>query len=82
MQVVDAHPTCAMPLQMKHFHPFHLFHARNQEDGSITVRADRDVIAGHQIFEDYGDVDNSLYLEAFGFVPHYNPFHFASIPAK
>lgn len=63
-------------------HPFHLFHARNQEDGSITVRAGRDVIAGHQIFEDYGDLDNSLYLEAFGFVPHHNPFHCASIPAK
>jgi len=56
---------------------FALFH--ENINGSITVRADRDVYSGQQIFEDYGDLDNSLYLEAHGFVPDYNPFHCASI---
>jgi hypothetical protein len=59
-------------------HTFTLFHEKN-DDGSITVRADRDVVAGQQIFEDYGDLDNSLFLEAHGFVPDENPFHCASI---
>ena len=62
-------------------HPFHLFHQKNL-DGSITVRADRNVLGGQQIFEDYGDLDNSLYLEAFGFVPDENPFHCANIIGK
>ena len=62
--------------------PFVQFHSRN-EDGSITVRADRGVSqAGDQIFEAYGDRDNSLYLEAFGFVPDNNPFHCAIIPPE
>jgi hypothetical protein len=52
------------------------------EDWSIVVRADREVAAGGQIFEDYGDTDNSLYLEAHGFVPDpgANPFHCSVIP--
>ena len=62
--------------------PFVNFHTRN-EDGSITVRADREVPnGGEQIFEAYGDTDNSLYLEVFGFVPSYNPFHCAIIPRE
>ncbi len=61
---------------------FMLYHERNDDNGSITVRADRNVISGEQIFEDYGDIDNSLYLEAHGFVPHENPFHCAVIPTK
>lgn len=61
---------------------FTLYHERNDRDGSITVRADRDVLYGNQIFEDYGDVDNSLYLEAHGFVPDENPFHCAVIPSN
>ena len=62
--------------------PFVNFHTRN-EDGSITVRADREVPnAGEQIFEAYGDTDNSLYLEAFGFVPDENPYHCAMIPPE
>ena len=60
---------------------FTLFHEK-QSDGSIIVRADRDVYSGEQIFEDYGDLDNSLYLEAHGFVPEDNPFHCASISAE
>mmetsp|Transcript_17987 Transcript_17987/g.25628 ORF Transcript_17987/g.25628 Transcript_17987/m.25628 type:complete len:306 (-) Transcript_17987:1506-2423(-) len=42
---------------------------------SIVVKADRDVNINNQIFEDYGALDNSLFLEAFGFVPYENPFH-------
>jgi len=57
-------------------------HTRN-EDGSITVRADRKVAnAGEQIFEAYGNLDNSLFLESFGFVPDENPFHCAAIPSS
>jgi hypothetical protein len=61
---------------------FMLYHERNDKSGSITVRADRNVLHGDQIFEDYGDIDNSLYLEAHGFVPNDNPFHCAMIPAS
>jgi hypothetical protein len=43
----------------------------------ITVKADRTVAAGQQLFEDYGHLDNSLYLDAFGFVPTHNPHHCA-----
>ena len=42
---------------------FNLYHNRNEATGVISVRADRSVQAGEQIFEDYGDVDNSLFLE-------------------
>lgn len=42
---------------------------------SIVVKADRDVNVNNQIFEDYGALDNSLFIEAFGFVPYENPFH-------
>ena len=42
---------------------FNLYHNRNEATGFISVRADRPVQAGTQIFEDYGDVDNSLFLE-------------------
>lgn len=59
---------------------FLTYHARDQSNGSITVRADRNVHFGQQIFEDYGDIDNSLYLEAHGFIPDENPFHCAMIP--
>lgn len=58
------------------------YHTRNK-DGSITVRADRKVAnAGEQIFEAYGNLDNSLFLESFGFVPDENPFHCAAIPSS
>ncbi len=74
--------------------PFTLFHSR-LENNSITVRSDRDVFlppffdqevvasAGRaatlQLFEDYGPVDNSLFLEAHGFVPYENPNNCAII---
>lgn len=55
---------------------FNLYHQRNLQ-GEISVMADRMTPKGEQVFEDYGDVDNTLYLEAFGFVPHENPFNCA-----
>lgn len=60
---------------------FTLYHEHNN-NGSITVFADRNVLYGEQIFEDYGDIDNSLYLEAHGFVPNENPFHCAMVSSK
>ncbi len=60
---------------------FTLYHEHN-DNGSISVRADRDILYGEQIFEDYGDIDNSLYLEAHGFVPNENPFHCAMVSSK
>jgi hypothetical protein len=62
-------------------HFFSTFHRRNS-NGSITVYADRNVVAGDQIFEDYGSLDNSLFLEAHGFVPSENPFHCAIIESR
>jgi len=58
---------------------FTLHHQLNATDQSITVRADRSFHPHEQIFEDYGHVDNSLYLEAHGFVPAHNPHHCAVI---
>uniref|UniRef100_A0A7S2L968 SET domain-containing protein n=1 Tax=Leptocylindrus danicus TaxID=163516 RepID=A0A7S2L968_9STRA len=55
---------------------FNLYHQRNSR-GDIHVMADRMTLKGEQVFEDYGDVDNTLYLEAFGFIPHENPFNCA-----
>mmetsp|Transcript_21116 Transcript_21116/g.44014 ORF Transcript_21116/g.44014 Transcript_21116/m.44014 type:complete len:898 (+) Transcript_21116:1-2694(+) len=49
------------------------------EDGSMTVKADQSVPPSSQIFEDYGDNPNSLYLEAHGFVPFANPFNCADL---
>jgi len=62
-------------------HPFTLFH-HLRNDGSISVKCDRHVEEGEQIYEDYGDTDNSLFLEAHGFVPDENPFHCATIQSK
>mmetsp|Transcript_10248 Transcript_10248/g.22785 ORF Transcript_10248/g.22785 Transcript_10248/m.22785 type:complete len:700 (-) Transcript_10248:194-2293(-) len=66
--------------------PFDLYHTLSN-DNSITVRADRDIfhtetldeVATIQLFEDYGPVDSSLFLEAHGFVPYENPNNCASI---
>ena len=68
--------------------PFDLYHTLNENDNSITVRSDRNVylpqsslqeVVGDddsvitlQLFEDYGPVDNSLFLSAHGFVPFEN----------
>eukprot|EP00578_Thalassiosira_sp_NH16_P002999 CAMPEP_0181140008 /NCGR_PEP_ID=MMETSP1071-20121207/35083_1 /TAXON_ID=35127 /ORGANISM="Thalassiosira sp., Strain NH16" /LENGTH=1022 /DNA_ID=CAMNT_0023226947 /DNA_START=76 /DNA_END=3144 /DNA_ORIENTATION=+ len=66
--------------------PFDLYHTLSK-DNSIIVRSDRDIFypkrlndgAMIQIFEDYGPVDSSLFLEAHGFAPHENPNNCASI---
>lgn len=77
--------------------PFDLYHPL-ADDGSITVRSDRDVFLPPpppgggggdgaaaaassvvQLFEDYGPVDSSLFLEAHGFVPAENPHHCATV---
>jgi len=56
------------------------------DDGSMTVKSDRDVAGSlrhggpQQIFEDYGDNSNSIYIEAHGFVPDVNPFNCGEIP--
>lgn len=61
--------------------PFTLFHTLSGNN-SITVRSDRDIFLRQthgegtmpvQLFEDYGPVDSSLFLEAHGFVPDENP---------
>lgn len=57
---------------------FETFHKLNA-DGSISVFADRDMTAGGDFFEEYGKLDNSLYLMVFGFVPNQNPYHCAAI---
>ena len=75
--------------------PFDLYHTLNENDNSITVRSDRNVylpqsslqeVVGDddsvitlQLFEDYGPVDNSLFLSAHGFVPFENPNNCATI---
>lgn len=43
-------------------------------DGGITILADRDVPKGSQVFEDYGDNNDDLYLKYHGFVANNNPF--------
>jgi len=73
--------------------PFDLYHTLS-DDNSITVRSDRDVFAdvssidhfkadGNAVihlYEDYGPVDSSLFLQAHGFVPDENPHHCAIVP--
>ena len=74
--------------------PFDLYHTISNDD-SIIVRSDRDVYltessvhqfddndAVIQLFEDYGPVDSSLFLEAHGFVPNENPHHCAILPGS
>lgn len=51
------------------------------EDGALTILADRDESSGRQIFEDYGDNSNDIYIQYHGFVPHENPFHCVFIAA-
>lgn len=44
------------------------------------MKADRATNAGDQVFEDYGDNSNALYLDHHGFVPHApNPFDCVSL---
>jgi hypothetical protein len=64
---------------------FESFHNIEFVDGSasIAVHADRRTPGGgSQLFEEYGKLDNSLYLVAFGFVPIDNPYHCALLSSK
>ena len=60
---------------------FNLYHYFTNYDGnkkgSMIIRADRSTSRGMQVFEDYGENDNSLYIEMFGFIPQENPFNCA-----
>lgn len=51
----------------------------SQGNGMITVYADRSQSAGLQLFEDYGDNSNDIYLKYHGFVPARNPFACVSV---
>ncbi len=51
-------------------------------DGSITVLADRDAVNGEQLFEDYGDNNDDLYLKYHGFVAIGNPFTCVHVDAS
>lgn len=47
---------------------FYLLHHKLHSD-SLEVLVDRDTPKGSQMFEDYGDNPNALYLDHHGFVP-------------
>eukprot|EP00548_Thalassiothrix_antarctica_P015747 CAMPEP_0194167610 /NCGR_PEP_ID=MMETSP0154-20130528/2829_1 /TAXON_ID=1049557 /ORGANISM="Thalassiothrix antarctica, Strain L6-D1" /LENGTH=465 /DNA_ID=CAMNT_0038878545 /DNA_START=1 /DNA_END=1394 /DNA_ORIENTATION=+ len=59
---------------------FHLYHQIQKEKDSIVVYADRTFREGDIIVEEYGKLDNSLYLTAFGFVPKNNHYHCVMLP--
>ena len=51
------------------------FHQRDAS-GAVSIFADRPTEQGRQLFEDYGDNTNEIYLQYHGFIPHQlNPFH-------
>uniref|UniRef100_A0A7S2WNH5 Rubisco LSMT substrate-binding domain-containing protein n=1 Tax=Rhizochromulina marina TaxID=1034831 RepID=A0A7S2WNH5_9STRA len=52
---------------------FYLEHHQLGEE-NLLVLSDRATSSGGQVFEDYGDNSNSLYLDHHGFVPSENPF--------
>jgi histone-lysine N-methyltransferase SETD3 len=58
----------------------HFLRTHKLSDKSFDVSADRDCKAGEQLFEDYGDNDNYLYLQHHGFVPNNNPFNCVNVP--
>lgn len=49
------------------------YHKLNS-NGSITILSDREAAQGTQLFEDYGDNNDDLYLQHHGFVASKNPF--------
>jgi len=51
-------------------------------DGSITILSDRNAVKGTQLFEDYGDNTDDLYLKYHGFVAIGNPFTCVKIDVK
>ena len=53
---------------------FFLEHHKLHRDGHLAIFADRATTLGQQLFEDYGDNKDNIYLQYHGFVPEYNPF--------
>lgn len=49
-------------------------HYHRIEEGEFRVFADRATAKESEVFEDYGDNPNSVYLQHHGFVPDNNPF--------
>jgi len=65
------------PRQQDNGNFFLQHHRLDPKTRSISIYADRNIEAvGEQLFEDYGDNTNQIYLTYHGFVPHFlNPFH-------
>ena len=59
---------------------FQSYHKLDNNTNKLVVYADRDFHAGEMIVEEYGQLDNSLYISAFGFVPPNNPHHCVVLP--
>jgi hypothetical protein len=52
------------------------FHQKDPNTKAISIFADRYTETNAQLFEDYGDNTNEIYLQYHGFIPHtMNPFH-------
>eukprot|EP01041_Mallomonas_annulata_P009302 gene9302-19309_t len=58
---------------------FFLTHHQLQSNGSLIITSDRDCLANEQLFEDYGDNSDQIYLQYHGFVPDINPFRCVDI---
>jgi histone-lysine N-methyltransferase SETD3 len=58
---------------------FLMYHKLDTKNGVFRILADRATSAGAQLFEDYGDNDNYLYLHYHGFVPRANQFDCAKV---
>jgi histone-lysine N-methyltransferase SETD3 len=56
-------------------------HVLREEEAELRILADRNVVAGAQVFEDYGDNNDKVYLQYHGFVPERNPFRCVVITA-
>ena len=50
------------------------------ENGKLMVYADRDFFPGDEVVEEYGKLDNTLYLTSFGFIPKDNVHHCVMLP--
>mmetsp|Transcript_6242 Transcript_6242/g.17456 ORF Transcript_6242/g.17456 Transcript_6242/m.17456 type:complete len:963 (-) Transcript_6242:85-2973(-) len=51
----------------------------HETDGFLHISTDRYTAAAGQVFEDYGDNPNHIYLQYHGFIPEENPFDCVSI---
>ncbi len=61
--------------------PTKMFQAYHKlENDKLVVYADRNFQTGDMVVEEYGQLDNSLYITAFGFVPLNNPHHCVLLP--